>query len=146
VRVCGTGGEPASDPAVLDALRARSGVLDRGGVTWIAGVVEEFREGTDVIREGRAVRLSPAEGRRRIEASDVLLVGFAHYLDGAYPRSGIRGELERRGRRVLLLVPFPPEWELAVRERGGAGAWLEVMPGVVRVPAVPDEEIRRFGS
>jgi hypothetical protein len=288
----------ASDPVVIETLRARSGALQRGGIAWIAAVVEEFRRGTDVLREGRATRLSPDDARRRIEAADVLLVadvhdldpirtafarlvakhgpsdrsaivlealppgdeaaydvlrtqsreellgylqatwpwpverladmlaapdvrraawlgagnvrsevppdytpdrdrqpvirlggtsvhdakygldhapgygrngpaadrahrwlerakpgakafvlyGFAHYLDGVYPGTGIRGELERRGHRVLVLVPFLPEWELAVRERGTRDAWLEVLPGVLRPPTVSDEDILRFGS
>jgi hypothetical protein len=76
-----------------------------------------------------------------------VLYGLAHYLDGHNPGSGIRSELERRGYHVLIIVPFLPEWEVAIRERGGAaaGAWLEVLPGILRAPLVSDDEILRMG-
>ena len=83
VLAVGCGRAPPSTPTVDDAtvlsiLRDRTGVLDRGGFTWVAGATDYFRQGTSRLREGRVKTLSDAEVRRRFEASDVLLVADVH--------------------------------------------------------------------
>ena len=89
----------------------------------------------------RAARwLGGAEEQRKV----FILYGAAHLLDGVYPGSGIRGELEKRGYKVVVLVPFLVEWEIELRRRfRGAGekGWYEVLPGVLRAPYVSDAEI-----
>jgi len=55
----------------------------------------------------------------------------------------VRG-FEAEGFRVLVFVPFLPEWEAALRRRFGRQVgrnWYEVLPGVLRPPFVGDEEV-----
>ena len=56
--------------------------------------------------------------------------------------------LETEGIGTVVLVPFLPEWEAALRQRFGAAAaehWYEVIPGVLRPPLLRGEEIRLLG-
>ena len=60
----------------------------------------------------------------------------------------IKEQLDKAGLKTVVLVPFLPAWEIALRKRFGNRAekgWYEVLPDVLRAPFVTDDEIRKLG-
>lgn len=102
--------------------------------------VEEFKYGfTFGWKNLHAAQRVAAEGRTFV------LYGAAHALGPG----GIRARLLDAGVPSVVLVPFLPEWEIALRERFGRAArsaWFEVQPGVWRAPMATEEEILALPS
>lgn len=72
-----------------------------------------------------------------------VLFGAAHVLDNDADIR-IAGRLRKIGLRVVVLVPFMREWELALRQRFGTSSinmWYEVLPDVFRSPLVTEAEL-----
>ncbi|MHC4953292.1 MAG: hypothetical protein ACYTGZ_05330 [Planctomycetota bacterium] len=135
-RVTKTGFPPEDTP---DAQR-------NPGIGPLVGTpVEDWKYGADFNR-GNQNALARVGGWLRAEPrrQAFVLYGAAHLL-------GARNLAERfraAGLEVLVLVPFLPEWEAALRRRFGAEAsqsWYEVLPGVLRPPFVSDDCVLDLG-
>lgn len=110
--------------------------------------VPRFRPMTEEEVEGDTFHLGNRNAKASIDAwleggvgrRVFVLYGALHLLG----EGNLAAELRAAGRRVLVLVPFLPEWEAAIRRRGEPGAsqaWFEVAPDVLRAPLVGDDEV-----
>lgn len=83
--------------------------------------------------------LGEKPGKRRV----FVLYGTAHML-GA---NGIKTLLDKQGLETVLLMPFLPDWEIALRKKFGrraARGWFEILPGVLVPPYVSDDTVRQL--
>jgi len=126
-------------PDTPDAER-RPGLDLSGGMS-----VADWKYGNDFARANWNTLGNVTQWMRAMpDRQCFVLYGAAHLLG----EGNLVDRFQKAGLDVIVLVPFLPEWEAALRRRFGSAAastWYEVAPRVLRPPYVADREIVALG-